>query len=74
MCRQPFVLGFDLEWYAPMKVGVSQGLTALVQLCSAEACFLLHIKHAGVPAALRELLEDESILKAGVGTELSDPF
>lgn len=59
------VLGFDCEWVtvegtrrpvALLQLASHKGLCALIRLCELD----------GIPKTLRELLEDESVLKVGV--------
>ncbi|XP_065127721.2 bifunctional 3'-5' exonuclease/ATP-dependent helicase WRN isoform X1 [Paramisgurnus dabryanus] len=64
------VVGFDLEWPPTFTKGKSKKV-ALVQLCaSEEKCYLFHISSmSGFPPGLKMFLEDESIVKVGVGIE-----
>ncbi|XDV53709.1 hypothetical protein PO909_022144 [Leuciscus waleckii] len=63
-------VGFDLEWPPSFTKGKTKKV-AVVQLCaSEEQCFLFHISSmSGFPPGLKLLLEDESIMKVGVGIE-----
>jgi hypothetical protein len=66
MSGRPCVLGFDREAFAPMKAGVSNSKSALLQLCSSsELCVLFSLKQLrGVPPGpLRDLLADARVLK-----------
>ncbi|XP_077000804.1 bifunctional 3'-5' exonuclease/ATP-dependent helicase WRN isoform X2 [Tamandua tetradactyla] len=64
------VIGFDMEW-PPMYNKGTLGRVALIQLCVSEnKCYLFHISSMSVfPQALKVLLENEAIKKAGVGIE-----
>ncbi|XP_077099511.1 bifunctional 3'-5' exonuclease/ATP-dependent helicase WRN isoform X5 [Siphateles boraxobius] len=63
-------VGFDLEWPPSFTKGKTKKV-AVVQLCaSEEQCFLFHISSmSGFPPGLKVLLEDEGIMKVGVGIE-----
>ncbi|XP_067114125.1 bifunctional 3'-5' exonuclease/ATP-dependent helicase WRN isoform X2 [Osmerus mordax] len=62
-------IGFDIEWPPCFLKG--QKKVALVQLCtSEEKCYLFHLcSMTGFPTGLKLLLEDESVIKVGVGIE-----
>ncbi|KAM4807874.1 bifunctional 3'-5' exonuclease/ATP-dependent helicase WRN [Rhinophrynus dorsalis] len=68
--KQGDVLGFDIEW-PPVYTKGKTGKVALVQLCVSEKkCYLFHISSmAGFPKGLKRLLEDDSVIKVGVGIE-----
>ena len=57
----------DLEWKAGSFTdasGVTDGPSALLQICSAQSCLLLHLAHMEVfPRRLRALLEDARVKK-----------
>jgi exonuclease 3'-5' domain-containing protein 2 len=59
------VLGFDCEW---LTVGGKRRPVSLLQLSSHRGlCALFRLCHMqGIPPELRELLEDDNILKVGV--------
>ncbi|XP_048028103.1 Werner syndrome ATP-dependent helicase homolog [Megalobrama amblycephala] len=63
-------VGFDLEWPPSFTKGKTKKV-AVVQLCaSEEKCYLFHISSmSGFPPGLKAFLEDESIMKVGVGIE-----
>ncbi|KAJ2994348.1 hypothetical protein NUW54_g7565 [Trametes sanguinea] len=67
------ILGFDLEWKPNFVKGRAENPVALVQLASEHLILLIHVsymrKAAAFPEKLRELLADETILKAGVGIQ-----
>ncbi|MBP5364357.1 MAG: 3'-5' exonuclease domain-containing protein 2 [Bacteroidales bacterium] len=63
--RQERILGFDTETRPSFKRGVTYG-TALLQLATPFAAWLIRVGQLGVNASLAELLADESILKVGV--------
>lgn len=59
-------VGLDLEW----NVGVRQGKTALVQLCTADTIYVIQIAcMQDVPRSVRRILEDNSIRKVGVAVQ-----
>ncbi|XP_067290013.1 bifunctional 3'-5' exonuclease/ATP-dependent helicase WRN isoform X2 [Pseudorasbora parva] len=64
------VVGFDLEWPPSFTKGKTKKV-AVVQLCaSQDKCYLFHISSmSGFPPGLKVFLEDESIMKVGVGIE-----
>ncbi|RXN11839.1 Werner syndrome ATP-dependent helicase isoform X2 [Labeo rohita] len=63
-------VGFDLEWPPSFTKGKTKKV-AVVQLCaSEEKCYLFHISSmSGFPPGLKMFLEDENIMKVGVGIE-----
>eukprot|EP01043_Picozoa_sp_COSAG02_P045864 COSAG02_NODE_4236_length_5605_cov_5.330004_6_plen_362_part_00 len=74
------VLGFDTEARPEFRAGHSQNPTSLIQLANEDYACLLQIRAAGqwtcreewrrerwLPEPLIDLLQDESIVKAGVG-------
>ncbi|OJT06153.1 hypothetical protein TRAPUB_2973 [Trametes pubescens] len=64
------VLGFDLEWKPNFIKGRPENPVALVQLASADLVLLIHIFHMPTfPERLRDLLADETVVKAGVGIQ-----
>nr|XP_045014640.1 Werner syndrome ATP-dependent helicase isoform X3 [Jaculus jaculus] len=64
------VIGFDMEW-PPIYNKGKLSKVALIQLCVSESkCYLFHISSMSVfPQGLKMLLENEAIMKAGVGIE-----
>ncbi|XP_031560549.1 Werner syndrome ATP-dependent helicase homolog [Actinia tenebrosa] len=67
--QEETVMGFDMEWRVSfIKCGGSRK-TALIQLCASEdTCYLFHLSRmSGFPSALKLLLENDKILKTGVG-------
>ncbi|OSD05859.1 ribonuclease H-like protein [Trametes coccinea BRFM310] len=64
------ILGFDLEWKPNFVKGRAENPVALVQLASEHLILLIHVSYMpAFPEKLRELLADETILKAGVGIQ-----
>lgn len=63
-------VGFDLEWPPSFTKGKKKKV-AMVQLCASEdKCYLFHISSmSGFPPGLKMFLEDENIMKVGVGIE-----
>lgn len=63
-CGDLTAVGFDAEWVN------DSGRVALVQICTASrTCGLFRLnKLSDVPNCLRKILEDETIIKLGVGT------
>ena len=67
----PAVIGFDMEWLPSRKKG-HENKTAVIQICTAtqpnKQCFVFHIyKMGGLPLMLRRLIENENIMKTGIG-------
>ncbi|XP_055906903.1 exonuclease 3'-5' domain-containing protein 2 isoform X2 [Eupeodes corollae] len=65
-CNEYRVLGFDCEWVtvggkrrptAMLQLATHKGLCALIRLCSLKT----------IPISLRELLEDDKVIKVGIG-------
>ncbi|XP_046907168.1 Werner syndrome ATP-dependent helicase homolog isoform X2 [Hypomesus transpacificus] len=63
-------IGFDIEW-PPCFLKGQKKKVALIQLCTSEdKCYLFHLSSmTGFPTGLKLLLEDESVIKVGVGIE-----
>ena len=59
------LIGFDTETRPSFKKG-QQYKVSLVQLSTPEVCFLFRINQIGFPVELKQILEDDSILKIGV--------
>ncbi|KAK4341527.1 hypothetical protein RND71_040028 [Anisodus tanguticus] len=60
-------LGFDIEWKPTFRRGVPPGKAAVMQICGDKGnCYVLHIIHSGIPQTLQFLLEDPTVVKAGV--------
>ncbi len=58
-------LGFDTETRPSFRKGV-QHKVSLLQLSTADTCFLIRLCHTGMPDSLIALLENKEILKVGV--------
>ncbi|KAK3751159.1 hypothetical protein QZH41_015484 [Actinostola sp. cb2023] len=69
--KEEKVMGFDMEWRVMFVKGGGSRKTALLQLCPTEdTCYLFQLSRmTGFPGALKSLLEDEKILKTGVGIQ-----
>ncbi|KAJ3515858.1 hypothetical protein NMY22_g14340 [Coprinellus aureogranulatus] len=66
----PGALGFDLEWKPTYVKGGQENPVALVQLANDDTIYLLQISAMKeFPSKLREILEDRSYIKAGVGIQ-----
>ncbi len=65
------ILGFDTETRPAFRKGQSYSLS-LVQLATEKDCFLFRINMISFPQELREILENEKIIK--VGFDLSSDF
>ncbi|KAH8382754.1 hypothetical protein KR009_005126 [Drosophila setifemur] len=67
-CQKIRVLGFDCEW---ITVGGSRRPVALLQLSSHQGlCALFRLCHMQqIPKDLRELLEDDAVIKVGVAPQ-----
>jgi len=64
-------VGFDIEWPVSFVAGAKPKPVALVQIAlptEPPLCYLLHVAHTGITPALRWLLEDENVIKAGVAS------
>eukprot|EP00112_Aurelia_sp_Birch-Aquarium-sp1_P021840 Seg5975.1 transcript_id=Seg5975.1/GoldUCD/mRNA.D3Y31 product="Werner syndrome ATP-dependent helicase" protein_id=Seg5975.1/GoldUCD/D3Y31 len=61
--------GFDIEWKVSYKAGEGMRDTAVFQICSSEMdCYVFQVSAMnGFPIALKSLVEDATIIKAGVG-------
>lgn len=67
--QQARVVGLDCEWQPERQgSGSSQrSRVALLQLATADACYLAQVLHMdGVPAQLRRLLADPLVVKVGL--------
>ncbi|HEX2197333.1 MAG TPA: 3'-5' exonuclease [Burkholderiales bacterium] len=64
--RRESVLGLDTETRPAFRAGESY-LPALAQLATARAVYLFQLQRLDCSAALREVLSEERIVKAGVG-------
>ena len=62
------LLGFDTETRPAYKKGESY-LPSLLQLAGDEEIFIFQLKHLGLAGALREILSDPAITKAGVSLD-----
>lgn len=59
------ILGFDTETKPSFKKGVINEVS-LLQLCSADRCFLFRLNRIGLPYKLIDILKNKNIVKAGV--------
>lgn len=62
------VLGFDTEKQPTFRAGQSHP-PALVQLAGARAAYIFQLRYCGFPKALRRLLANPKIAKAGIGVD-----
>lgn len=63
------LVGFDTETRPSFRKGETHKV-ALVQLSIDKVCFLFRLnKIGGIPACLKELLEDSSVIKIGLSTK-----
>ncbi|MDE6329671.1 MAG: 3'-5' exonuclease domain-containing protein 2 [Muribaculaceae bacterium] len=65
------IIGFDTETRPSFKKGQSHQV-ALLQLATRTDCYLFRLNIIGLPAPVKSILEDESLLKIGVS--LHDDF
>ncbi len=65
--RQQTLLGFDTETRPAFRKG-QKFQPALLQLATDQAVYLFQLKKTGLPASLLAVLEDSSVIKAGVAT------
>ncbi|MBR1449475.1 MAG: 3'-5' exonuclease domain-containing protein 2 [Prevotella sp.] len=59
------ILGLDTETRPSFKKG-QQHKVALLQVSTEDTCFLFRLNHTGLTPALRQLLEDQTVLKVGL--------
>ena len=59
------ILGLDTETRPLFKKG-QQHKVALLQVSTEDTCFLFRLNHTGLTPALKELLEDQKVLKVGL--------
>ena len=64
LLTQP-VLGFDTETRPSFKKGVHHKCS-LLQVSTADCCFLFRLNHIGLCAAIKRLLSDETVTKVGL--------
>lgn len=69
--RKYDIVGFDTETRPSFRKGRMHKV-ALLQLSTPHECFLFRLNRLGMPAALRDYLEDENCLK--VGLSVHDDF
>ncbi|MBD5320241.1 MAG: 3'-5' exonuclease domain-containing protein 2 [Bacteroides sp.] len=67
LSKQPIV-GFDTETRPSFRKG-SHHTVALIQLSTADICFLFRINKIGFTEQLREFLSAESVMKIGLSTK-----
>lgn len=65
------LIGFDTETKPSFKKGQINNV-ALIQLATESKCFLIRLNQLGFPRQLKELLENERILK--IGLSIKDDF
>lgn len=65
------IIGFDTETRPSFKKGLNYNV-ALMQLSSADECYLFRLNKIGLPDSLKALLEDKDITK--VGLSIHDDF
>lgn len=59
------ILGFDTESKPSFKKGQNNGIS-LLQLANSQLAVLIQLKATGIPDILKNLLENQSIIKVGV--------
>jgi ribonuclease D len=69
--RMSDVIGFDTETRPAFRSGQSYTV-ALMQLATREECYLIRLKHIGLPESIKKILEDPEILK--IGLSIRDDF
>lgn len=65
--RSASIVGFDTETRPSFKRGERHNV-ALLQLSTTSDAFLFRINNTGIPAPLKEFIEDKSITKVGLST------
>jgi ribonuclease D len=68
---QESIIGFDTETRPSFKKGI-QHTVSLIQLSTADTCFLIRLNRVNMPDSLVSLLENKNITK--VGLSLHDDF
>ncbi|KFK36274.1 hypothetical protein AALP_AA4G101200 [Arabis alpina] len=64
------IVGFDIEWKPSRTKGFLPGKAAVVQICvDNDYCHVMHIFHSGIPQGLKDLIEDSTLVKVGVGID-----
>lgn len=66
--RKEKILGFDTETQPTFQVGQSY-LPAVLQLVGEQAAYIFQLRHCHFPKALRRLLANPKIIKAGVAVD-----
>lgn len=66
--RKETLLGFDTETRPSFKKGESYK-PSLIQLAGEKEVFIFQLQHVGLPRALRRILADPRIVKAGVALD-----
>lgn len=66
--RQAGRIGFDTETRPSFKKGVVFP-AALLQLSTADVCYLFRLNMTGIPTDLKKLLEDDTITKIGLSVK-----
>lgn len=69
--RNENLIGFDTETKPSFKRG-QLNKVALLQLSTHNECFLLRLNKLGMPESIKDILEDENILK--IGLSIHDDF
>lgn len=69
--RKENIIGFDTETKPSFKRG-QLNKVALLQLSTHKECFLIRLNKLGMPDSIKEILEDENILK--IGLSIHDDF
>lgn len=65
LLSQP-VLGFDTETKPSFQRGRGMNKVALLQVSTADTCFLFRLNHIGMPPAVLRLLTDKTVVKVGL--------
>lgn len=69
--RKAPLIGFDTETRPSFKKGQTFNV-ALMQLSTADTCYLFRLNKIGFPNSLRDLLQDEAVTK--IGLSIHDDF
>lgn len=65
LLTQP-VLGFDTETKPSFQKGRGMNKVALLQVSTADTCFLFRLNRIGIPDSVVRLLSDDSVVKVGL--------
>ncbi|KAJ4846047.1 hypothetical protein Tsubulata_002564 [Turnera subulata] len=63
------------QWRPTFRAGVPQGKAAVMQICADKCnCHVMHIFHSGITRSLQLILEDSTLVGAGIGGDCRKVF